>query len=157
MTGWPRQIGAGLAALALALASAEPVPAQNSPQVSSTPQAGYVLKMNGELVLTNVVARDSKTGEVVRGLTRNDFSVFENGKPQRIETFDFESVEMATPLKEATVSGLAEGGEEVLPSRFRAGAAGVEHEAHGYVELAHGVFGALQVAAHPVEAVGNAG
>jgi len=109
MTGLMRQTGAGLAALALALASAEPVPAQNSPQVSSTPQAGYVLKMNGELVLTNVVARDSKTGEVVRGLTRNDFSVFENGKPQRIETFDFESVEMATPLQEATVSGLAAG------------------------------------------------
>jgi len=98
-----------LAALALGLASAAPGLAQNSSPVSSTPQAGYVLKMNGELVLTNVVARDAKTGEVVRGLTKSDFSVLENGKPQRIETFDFESVEMATPLKEATVSGLAAG------------------------------------------------
>jgi len=98
-----------LAALALGLASTAPGLAQNSSPVSSTPQAGYVLKMNGELVLTNVVARDAKTGEVVRGLTKSDFSVLENGKPQRIETFDFESVEMATPLKEATVSGLAAG------------------------------------------------
>jgi VWFA-related protein len=102
-------MGAGLAALALGLASAEPELAQVSGQVSSTPQAGYVLKMNGELVLTNVVARDSKTGEIVRGLKKSDFTVLENGKSQRIETFDFESVEMATPLKEATVSGLAAG------------------------------------------------
>ena len=109
MTGWVRQIGAGLATLALLLASTQPALAQNSSQVSSTPQAGYVLKMNGELVLTNVVARDSKTGELVRGLTKSDFTVSENGKPQHIETFDFESVEMATPLKEATVSGLAAG------------------------------------------------
>jgi len=109
MTGWVRRMGAGLAALALGLASAEPELAQVSGQVSSTPQAGYVLKMNGELVLTNVVARDSKTGEIVRGLKKSDFTVLENGKSQRIETFDFESVEMATPLKEATVSGLAAG------------------------------------------------
>jgi VWFA-related protein len=109
MTGWVRQIGAGLATLALLLASTQLALAQNSSQVSSTPQAGYVLKMNGELVLTNVVARDSKTGELVRGLTKSDFTVSENGKPQHIETFDFESVEMATPLKEATVSGLAAG------------------------------------------------
>ena len=35
-------------------------------------------------------------------------------------------------------------------------AAGIEHQAHGHVELAHGVLGPLEVAAHPVEAVGNA-
>ncbi len=78
-------------------------------QVSATPQAGFTLKMSGELVLTNVVARDAKTGEFVRGLTQSDFRIFENGKEQHIDTFDFESVDMATPLKEATVSGLAAG------------------------------------------------
>ena len=66
--------------------------------------------MNGELVLTNVVVRDSKTGEVVTGLKRSDFSVYENGKAQPIDTFDFESVDKATPLNEATISGLAAGG-----------------------------------------------
>jgi VWFA-related protein len=65
--------------------------------------------MNGELVLTNVVARDAKTGEVVRGLKQSDFTVLESGKRQQISTFDFESVDMATPLNEATVSGLAAG------------------------------------------------
>ncbi|HEY1768399.1 MAG TPA: VWA domain-containing protein [Terracidiphilus sp.] len=65
--------------------------------------------MSGELVLTNVVARDAKTGEVVRGLKQSDFRVYESGKEQQISTFDFQSVDMATPLNEATVSGLAAG------------------------------------------------
>ena len=58
-------------------------------------------------MLTNVVVRDSKTGELVRGLKQEDFTVLENGKRQQISTFDFQSVEMATPLNESTVSGLA--------------------------------------------------
>jgi VWFA-related protein len=97
--------------------AAAPSPAQNPPrnqqqspaQVSSTPQAGFTLQMNGELVLTNVVARDAKTGEVVKGLKQNDFKIYEDGKEQQIDTFDFQSVDMATPLNEATVSGLAAG------------------------------------------------
>jgi VWFA-related protein len=107
-----RRTAAFIAAMMLAMA---PVwaqdAAQNSPssQVSSTPQAGYTLQMNGELVLTNVVARDAKTGEVVRGLKASDFKIYENGKEQQIDTFDFQSVDMATPLNEATVSGLAAG------------------------------------------------
>jgi VWFA-related protein len=89
---------------------AAPGPAQVSPsQVNSTPQAGYTLQLNGELVLTNVVARDAKTGEVVKGLKESDFRIYENGKEQQIATFDFQSVDMATPLNEATVSGLAAG------------------------------------------------
>jgi VWFA-related protein len=79
-------------------------PAQNSQQPS-----GFVMKVNAELVLTNVVARDTKTGELVRGLKQSDFSVYENGKQQQIATFDFQSVDMAAPLNEATVSGLAAG------------------------------------------------
>ena len=43
-------------------------------QVSTTPQGGFTLKMNAELVLTNVVARDAKTGELVRGLKQSDFT-----------------------------------------------------------------------------------
>ena len=114
MTGWAQKIGAGIAALALALPGAQPAVAQDSgqtqgTQVSTTPQSGFTLKMNGELVLTNVVARDQKTGEVLRGLKQSDFSVYENGKQQQISTFDFESVDMATPLNEATISGLAAG------------------------------------------------
>jgi VWFA-related protein len=114
MRGWLRKIGAVLVAIAMGLPGAPPAFAQStgnatSAQVSNTPQAGFVLKMNGELVLTNVVARDTKTGEVVQGLKKSDFSIYENGKQQQIETFDSESVDKATPLNEATVVGLAAG------------------------------------------------
>jgi len=60
-------------------------------------------------VLTNVVARDAKTGELVKGLKASDFTVLEGGKKQEISTFDFQSVDMAAPLNEATVTGLAAG------------------------------------------------
>ena len=100
---------AGIALLALGVPAAQPVFAQDSSQLSNTPQGGFVIKANAELVLTNVVARDSKTGEVVKGLKQSDFKIYENGKEQAIDTFDSESVDMATPLNEATVSGLAAG------------------------------------------------
>lgn len=83
--------------------------AQQPATVHETPERVYVLSVNSDLVLTNVVARDSKTGEVIKDLKGTDFSIFENGKKQQIASFDFQSVEMATPLKEATVSGLAAG------------------------------------------------
>jgi VWFA-related protein len=72
-------------------------PAANGP--------GYVLKVQSDLVLTNVVVRDKRTGAVVRGLTAKDFTVLENGKPQTIQTFDFQSIDQAAPLNEATISG----------------------------------------------------
>ncbi len=93
--------GVGLAALG-----------QEAGQAAHPQQGGYVLKVNGDLVLTNVVARDAKTGEIVRGLKASDFHIWENGKPQHISTFDFQSVEMAKRLNEATVSGLAAGPNE---------------------------------------------
>ena len=60
-------------------------------QPPATNGAGYVLKVQSDLVLTNVVVRDKRTGAVVRGLTAKDFTVLENGKPQTIQTFDFQS------------------------------------------------------------------
>ncbi len=99
-----------MAALALMLAGARPLLAQSSGQAQAqSTQGGFLFKVNGELVLTNVVARDAKTGELVRGLKQSDFTIYENGKQQQISTFDFQSVEMAAPLNEATISGLAEG------------------------------------------------
>ncbi|MGH9589814.1 MAG: VWA domain-containing protein [Terracidiphilus sp.] len=108
MTNWLRRLGVGVAALALAGAPAA-APAQEASQSSNVQQGGFILKLNGELVLTNVVARDTRTGDIVRGLKASDFHIWENGKAQRISTFDFQSVDMAVPLKEATVSGLAAG------------------------------------------------
>ena len=109
MKGPVQRTGVTLALLALAAAGVPLLPAQSPGQVSSTPQGGFRLKTNADLVLTNVVARDAKTGEIVKGLKQSDFKIFENGKEQNIDTFDFESVDMAAPLNEATVSGLAAG------------------------------------------------
>jgi VWFA-related protein len=99
----------GVMALLLPCALVTFLTAQNSTPV---PQqgTGYSLSVNADLVLTNVVARDAKTGELIRGLKESDFSIFENGKSQKISSFDFESVDQAVPLNEATVSGLATGG-----------------------------------------------
>src|ERR1035438_4744482 len=99
-----QRIGAGFAALALVLAGA-----RLGLSFAQDAQGGYVLKMNDEVGLTNVGARDVKTGELARGLKQSDFSVYENGKQEHISTFDFQTVEMATPLNEATTSGLATG------------------------------------------------
>src|SRR3954452_4006277 len=102
-------------ALALSLPPAESSYAQSTPpppvasDQNSAQQGAFVMKVNAELVLTNVVARDAKTGELVRGLKQSDFTVYETGKQQQIAAFDFQSVDMATPLNEATVSGLAAG------------------------------------------------
>ncbi len=109
MTGTAQKFAALFALLALAAAGMPPLPAQSPGQVTNTPQSGFMLKANADLVLTNVVARDAKTGELVKDLKQSDFKIFENGKEQQISTFDFESVDMAMPLKEATVSGLAAG------------------------------------------------
>ena len=114
MAGWAQRFGAGIAALALVLPGMQPALAQNaggtsSSQDSGIPPGGFVLKMNAELVLTNVVVRDAKTGEIVQGLKEGDFSIYENGKKQQIDSFDFQSMDKAAPLNEATVSGLASG------------------------------------------------
>jgi VWFA-related protein len=98
-----RRIGTVVALSAMMLAASTQAQAQND-----APESGLVLKVNGELVLTNVVARD-KNGELVRDLKQSEFRVWESGKEQRLATFDFQSVEMATPLKEAAMSGLATG------------------------------------------------
>jgi VWFA-related protein len=104
-TAWVLAVSVPGSPFAQSPASAQSSPAQNPQQPGS-----FVMKVNAELVLTNVVARDKKTGELVHGLKQSDFTVYENGKQQQISTFDFQSVDMAAPLNEATVSGLAAGG-----------------------------------------------
>ena len=57
------------------------------------------IKVQTNIVLTNVVVRDKKTGEVVKGLKPSDFQVLEDKKPQKIATFDYENVDQAAMLK----------------------------------------------------------
>jgi VWFA-related protein len=66
------------------------------------PAGTFTLKVQSEIVLTNVVVRDKKTGEVVKGLKTSDFTILENGKPQTIASFDYQNVDEAAVLREKT-------------------------------------------------------
>jgi VWFA-related protein len=66
------------------------------------------MKVQTDIVLTNVVVRDKRTGEVVKGLKQSDFTILENGKPQTIASFDYQNVDQAAVLREnSTVTGKA--------------------------------------------------
>lgn len=92
--------------LALATAGRGDLPAQDTQQRND--QGTFTLKVQSDIVLTNVVVRDKKTGAVVKGLKASDFTVLENGKPQKVASFDYQSVDEAAVLAEKnTVTGKA--------------------------------------------------
>jgi VWFA-related protein len=93
-------------ALCALIGVAPALPQTQQPTDSTT----VTFKVNSDLVLTNVVVRDKKTGEIVKGLTDKDFTITEDGKPQRIVSFDFENVDQAAPLNEATINASAPNG-----------------------------------------------
>ena len=97
---------------ALLMFAAPAFPQNAAPAQDQTPQnsTAITFKVNSELVLTNIVVRDKKTGELVKGLTEKDFSITESGKPQRIVSFDFENVDQAAPLSEQTINAGAPNG-----------------------------------------------
>jgi len=99
----------GLAAIMIGLLAGTPV-AGKAQQPTQRPDASgtFTMKVQTDIVLTNVVVRDKKTGEVVKGLKQSDFTILENGKPQTIATFDYQNVDEAAVLREnATISGKA--------------------------------------------------
>jgi VWFA-related protein len=80
-------------------------PAQLNGQAGSKT---YTIGMNANIVLTNVVVRDKKTGALVKDLKPSDFQILEDKKPQRVSTFDYQNVDEAAVLAEKnTVSGQA--------------------------------------------------
>ena len=69
--------------LAFALICA-PAPAQQ--------QADYTFRVQSDLVLVNVTVRD-KSGNIVRGLKPEDFTILEDNKPQKVVSFDVENID----------------------------------------------------------------
>jgi VWFA-related protein len=95
--------------LALALAVAM-LPWTGSAQ--SQDSSGFRLKRDVEIVLVNVVVRD-KSGNIVRGLKKDDFTVTEDGKSQTLSSFDFEQTdtEALPPLEtQPTIIGAVKNG-----------------------------------------------
>src|SRR5262249_8851355 len=82
---------------------------QSAGQVSKGDQSSdYRIRVTSDLVLVNAVVRDKK-GNLVLGLKQSEFTILEDGKPQRIASFDFENVEELTRAgaEQPTVSGTA--------------------------------------------------
>jgi VWFA-related protein len=65
-----------------------------SPRAQQPSRQRPVFRGGTELVTVNVVVRD-KNGNAVRNLTRDDFAVVEDDKPQSISSFDFEELDRA--------------------------------------------------------------
>ena len=92
--------------------------AQN--QTRQTGESNFTLTVNTNIVLTNVVVRDKKTGEVVKGLKASDFQIMEDKKPQRIASFDYENVDLAAVLAEKRTAGGKASVSDLLERNFAA-------------------------------------
>jgi hypothetical protein len=67
-------------------------PAGSQPKTAAHGPSLYTFKVTSELVLVSVSAR-GKNGELVRDLKQGDFTVMEDGKPQKVVTFDIENTQ----------------------------------------------------------------
>jgi VWFA-related protein len=81
-------LAAAAVAVSLAVAGTHGLQAQQRPAAT--------FRSSIDLVTVNVVVRD-RNGNIVRGLTRDDFTITEDGRQQSISTFDFEEIATAPP------------------------------------------------------------
>jgi len=70
-------------------------PAQTSPNTPATP----TFSANSRLVQVDVIVLDG-SGRPIRGLTDRDFTIFEDGKPQQLRSFDRHETSQAPPAQE---------------------------------------------------------
>ncbi len=96
-----------MVALCAGLFAASAFAQTSPPSPAPTDSSALTLHVETDTVLTNVVVRDAHTGALVTGLRPEDFTLLEDGKRQSIISFDYESMDRARPLNEATISGLA--------------------------------------------------
>jgi VWFA-related protein len=82
--------------LALLLCCSMMAPEAVLAQEASSGEGSVTFKVTSELVLVSVTVRDRK-GELVRDLKQSDFTVMEDGKTQRIQSFDMEDVDSYAP------------------------------------------------------------
>lgn len=88
----PAQISSKALALILALALSCP----SLPSQENSGNTGYVFRAETDLVLVNVTVRD-KSGNLVRDLKQEDFSLTEDGKAQKVASFDIENTDAVPP------------------------------------------------------------
>lgn len=84
--------------MAVSAQQTAPQPAQNA---APLPAGGVKFESTVQLVVMDVTAKD-KSGKPIEGLTANDFTITEDGKPQEIKVFKFQRLEEET-LPEPTL------------------------------------------------------
>ncbi|MBZ5533675.1 MAG: VWA domain-containing protein [Acidobacteriia bacterium] len=111
---WRQLVAAGIvAALAAAPSGAQTSSSTTQqPQPPRSSQGLLKFRVESDLVLVNVVVRD-KQGQPVMGLKKEDFTLLEDGKPQQVSSFDFESLDTA-PL---TTGGPAQTSVNEAPAK----------------------------------------
>ncbi len=117
---------AGLVLGAMVQAQTAMLAQQSDGTQTQQPGQVFTIKSNANIVLTNVVVRDKKTGAVVKGLKASDFTIVEDKKPQRISTFDYQNVDEAAVLAEksgtrtgATIADLLDNNFAAKPQELR--------------------------------------
>lgn len=100
----------------LALPQSQPTQTSNQAELAShDTEPTFRLRSERNLVVVRVVVRDSK-GKVIGSLTRDDFRVFDNGKPQVLSHFSVEGAKAVQPSAATSApTHSAEGGEEGAP------------------------------------------
>jgi VWFA-related protein len=94
--------------------------AQQEPEAEQTSEGTFKLSVDANIVLTNVIVRDKKTGAVVKGLKASDFSIIEDKKPQHIISFDYQNVDEAAVLAEKTTAAGKASVADLLENNFAA-------------------------------------
>src|SRR2546426_12748267 len=106
-----KQRGAG-ACLSLFVTSAIflaaiPVQSQDKKQTRSSADEDEVIKVTSNLVNLDVIVRDKK-GKAITDLKPEDFTVSENGVPQKIEFFDSTLTNSSEAAQQITANGSTE-------------------------------------------------
>jgi VWFA-related protein len=84
-----------------------------APLAAQEPQPSVRFTASANLVIVNVSVRDP-SGAPIEGLTRDDFEIFEDGKPQTISVFEFQRL-AGRPAPVPAAPG-ARGGPAITPS-----------------------------------------
>ena len=109
------------AALVSCLGILQPLAAYaQTPQITQDQNGRHVLQVNTNIVLTNVVVRDKKTGALITGLKPEDFTIVEDKAPQKIISFDYQNVNDAAVLQEKTTAGGKVSIADMLENNFAA-------------------------------------
>jgi VWFA-related protein len=88
--------------------------------MQQTGEKTFTLSLQTNIVLTNVVVRDKKTGAVVKGLKASDFTISEDKTPQKIISFDYQNVDQAALLAEKTTAAGKASVADLLERNFAA-------------------------------------